>query len=510
MRTVFCSIINLLIFLNLNAQVPVYESHIEPIIQDHCVKCHHVGGIAPMPLTNYEEVASYGQMISYVTATRYMPPWLANAHQIEYRYENRLDSSEISILSDWVKNNMPVSNKKKNSTHQRKEVQLSNYDLVIEMEEEFEQYDIYSDQFQVFVIPFNIEQDTFVQAVEFVPGDERIIRSCQISITTDSSILKNDRWDPRYGYNSFGGVGIHVGYSHWFNWNAGDQPFQNQNHTFFLPAKGYALFHVHYGPTSDKLKDRSKLLLKFCANDQSIVQTFPLINQNQLTIKPLQIPPDSKKSFHATTTIPHGLSIHGVYPQSNLICRSWDIYAKIPGHQVPVRLLEIQDWDFKWRRNYEFMKSIYLPAGSEIHAFAQFDNTLKNLSLPDDQSSLIQWGDQMFEETFIVHFMASHSKGNNSINSDDPGTAQLLTSKPSYKRGIIDFGYKGTMKDQYSLKFLHWDSDYSKNIYLDDIDRQGSLVRVDLRNFPLGNYSLYLMDEHSNMINNIIFTLHNQ
>ena len=55
-----------------------YSEDISPIIYNNCTECHRVGGAGAMPFTSYEEVASLGVMIKYVTESGYMPPWHAD------------------------------------------------------------------------------------------------------------------------------------------------------------------------------------------------------------------------------------------------------------------------------------------------------------------------------------------------------------------------------------------------------------------------------------------------
>src|SRR5690349_17959866 len=50
-----------------DGQVPAsvtYYKHVQPIIQNHCLGCHLAGGIAPFPLTSYEEVAAKANEIA--------------------------------------------------------------------------------------------------------------------------------------------------------------------------------------------------------------------------------------------------------------------------------------------------------------------------------------------------------------------------------------------------------------------------------------------------------------
>ena len=77
-------------------------SDVLPIIQTHCTPCHQSGDIGPMPLTNYDEISAYGQMIKYVTGIRYMPPYLPSGEHGHFVEERRLSVKELAAIDKWV------------------------------------------------------------------------------------------------------------------------------------------------------------------------------------------------------------------------------------------------------------------------------------------------------------------------------------------------------------------------------------------------------------------------
>ena len=56
-----------------------FHKDIEPILQRSCQNCHREGGVGPMPLVTYDQVAPYAGLIEYKTGLRdragAMPPW---------------------------------------------------------------------------------------------------------------------------------------------------------------------------------------------------------------------------------------------------------------------------------------------------------------------------------------------------------------------------------------------------------------------------------------------------
>ncbi len=61
------------------ASVVTFHEDIEPILQRSCQSCHRDGGVGPMPLISYDQVAPFAGLIEYKTSIRDragdMPPW---------------------------------------------------------------------------------------------------------------------------------------------------------------------------------------------------------------------------------------------------------------------------------------------------------------------------------------------------------------------------------------------------------------------------------------------------
>ena len=64
---------------SLSADEVTFHEDIQPILQRSCQNCHREGGVGPMPLVTYEQVAPFAGLIEYKTGLRdragAMPPW---------------------------------------------------------------------------------------------------------------------------------------------------------------------------------------------------------------------------------------------------------------------------------------------------------------------------------------------------------------------------------------------------------------------------------------------------
>ncbi|MFO0982829.1 MAG: hypothetical protein U1E76_14045 [Planctomycetota bacterium] len=67
-----------------------YHEDIEPLLQRHCLDCHHAAGDAPFSLEKFEAVVGWAAMIREVVRERRMPPWGASPDHGKFRNDRSL------------------------------------------------------------------------------------------------------------------------------------------------------------------------------------------------------------------------------------------------------------------------------------------------------------------------------------------------------------------------------------------------------------------------------------
>ena len=98
------------------AQAPprtvTFTRDIAPILQRSCENCHRTNGVAPMPLTTYEEVRPWAAAIKRKTAMREMPPWFIEKTIGIQRFKDdpSLSDDEIETIATWVDGGAPRGN----------------------------------------------------------------------------------------------------------------------------------------------------------------------------------------------------------------------------------------------------------------------------------------------------------------------------------------------------------------------------------------------------------------
>lgn len=389
-----------------------YFEHIKPIMEAHCITCHDGTSVGPMPLNDYESVRAYAAMIEYVTKANLMPPFLAEQSYPKLKYQNSLTDSELTNIKKWIEDGLERG--------QEKEPSLDNsivspcmFDstLMYVMEEAFLIEDDYKMKSQVFVIPTHLEEDVFINKLEFLPGNKQQIRSCAISIDTSGYAQKLDQQDLEYGYTSLGGVGFIPEDYLWYYWIP-DMKVSIFDSTDVkkIPANSHFLLHITYGPSREKLVDSSYLKLNVvpydstCSEIKSEVLVGPDDFQNSVEINP-----NLQQRNRAEITIENDIYIHGLTPLGQYVCKAWNIYAITPKN-VKIDLLQIMNWDMAWKRKFEFQQKIFIPAQSKIVVIAEYDNTEENALIPVLPPKKIIVGEGKNREMFMVQYDYSLKK----------------------------------------------------------------------------------------------------
>ena len=396
-----------LLFAGNYISAQTFSEDIAPIIYDNCTTCHRAGEIGPMPLTNYSEVSQWAQTIAHVTEIKYMPPWKPDRDYSTFVGEKGLDDQEIQLIKDWVANGTPQGDPANEPPAPEfpDGSQLGTPDLVLEMTESYTIAGNNEDDYRVFVLPSNQTEDRELAAIEFRPGNSKIVHHALIAFDETGAGAAMDAATPEYGYFSYGDFGIGIpdfstGYT------PGIQTIRYpQGIGEILPANADVLVQVHYAPSPTEETDQSSLNLFFKESNDPIQRPIELslVLPNILPNgwNDFFMPPNQVKSLHGTFPINEDISLTSIYPHAHLLCRTWEVYAVTPSNET-IPLIKIDDWDFNWQGAYTFNRMQKLPEGSIMHVLATYDNTEDNPLNPNNPPAFVTWGEGTTDEMYII------------------------------------------------------------------------------------------------------------
>lgn len=422
-----------------------FSEHIAPIIYKNCTSCHRPGEAGPFSLLTYKDVASRSKLIRFVTQSRFMPPWPADASYTHFVKENVLTEEEINTIANWVDQGAIQGDSTKMPAVPFFPLgsQLGKPDLVVKLRDVYSIKGNGKDLFLLMRVPFEIPKDTFVRVIEIIPDNRKLVHHVNAQLLSYDSKKKKDVFkgntvvdleafpDKLNAYKALGlanddGVTFPLLTQSVANYLPGVVPpiYPDGIGGFKITQKG-ALFlkDIHYGPSRVDTTDQTTFNIFYAdKKPKRPSQEFQMGTYGvSPTVPQLVIPADSIKKFHSDYTLPFDISVLTINPHMHLLGKSFLAYAvTLQNDTIP--MIRIHKWDFRWQYFYTYKKMLKIPRGATIHIEGIFDNTRNNPNNPFSPPRLVaerdgsmRTSDEMFQ--FIITYLP-YQEGDEGIHLD--------------------------------------------------------------------------------------------
>lgn len=418
-----------------------FAGHIAPVIHKNCTPCHRTGEAGPFPLITYQEVVRKSKTIKRVTQSRFMPPWPADPEYRSFIGEKRLTEEEINMIAQWVDDGCPAGDTSSMKYPQFSSgSQLGKPDMVVRFKVPVSIPGDNIDRFMVIKVPFELPQDTFIRAIEYVPGNRALVHHANGHIVQYDAAKKKNVFTPPYyalidSFENMDALFRYITLTHddgsypvltrsAFNHLPGMNPliFPEGIGGFKVKKKGaFLLNDQHYGPSPVDTTDDSYLNVFFMDKPplRPLLETqLGTLGVSDIVPK-FDIPANTIKTFHTRALIKNNISMISINPHMHLLGKSYKAFAVTPAHDT-IPLISIPRWDFRWQYTYIFKNPLRIPAGSVIWAFGTYDNTVNNPNNPfhpprdiTEKTTSMKTTDEMFQ--FIFQYLP-YEEGDEFIN----------------------------------------------------------------------------------------------
>ncbi len=362
-----------------------YHRDIARILRQHCVRCHHDGGIAPFPLDDRESVVERAKVIQRVLFEGTMPPWFA-AHATSpspWRNDATLPAQDRADLLAWLASSDKPEGNPADAPPPLvfpKTWQLGEPDHIVTTSRAFEIKATGFMPYQFDTVETLLTEDRWVSAYEILPEQRSVVHHVLVRVHP-----------PGKGQRTTGdGTGYWAAYVPGNSGTRYPAGFARK-----LPAGSRVSFQIHYTPNGTATTDRIRLGLHFARTPPSQeVKTLPIAHMKLL------IPPgaaEHREEF--ARTAPFDVPIMGLMPHMHVRGKSFR-YEIIRNGAEPETLLDIPRYDFNWQLRYDFKEPQILRAGEQLRIIATFDNSTANRANPDP-SRPVKWGEQTSDEMMI-------------------------------------------------------------------------------------------------------------
>lgn len=386
------------------AQAPNWKDQISCIVYSHCTSCHNSNGLAPFALTTYQQAFNYRNSILQSVEEKHMPPYLPNTDYSHFGDEKVLNTREIDLIREWVNAGAPEGT----NPQQLPEPTYNSGEIITAPDQRlsipnFTIPPTGNDLYQAFVISNPSTTVRYIDSMEVIPGNRNIVHHVLVFQDTAYRIVNNDSSFAGPGYVSFGGVGSNTAklIATWV-------PGSNIN-TYptgmgiRLEPGARIVVQIHYPMNAEGQTDNTHLNISYSSSPLRNVNIAPILNSGNITNGPLVIPPNTTRTFHAQYTVPANVTAVSVGPHAHLICRSFECYGITPIGDT-LKFIKIDEWDFHWQGSHPFRKPIKIPAGTVLHSYAFYNNTLNNPENPSNPPQMVTEGEATTDEMMLIYF----------------------------------------------------------------------------------------------------------
>ncbi|WP_406701215.1 hypothetical protein V5E97_25685 [Singulisphaera sp. Ch08] len=382
---------------------PTYTKDVAPIIQKKCQNCHRRHQVGPFALETYEQARKRAADIASVVSDRLMPPWKpARGVGPTLKHDQSLSHEEIATLEAWAAAGAPQGDPK----HLPPPAQfaegwkLGPPDLILEPAEDFKIRASCPDTYRCFVLPTNLAKDTYISAIDFRPGNTKVVHHINAFLDSSGEGRSKDKAEPRPGYTSFAGPGIAV-YEDLSFWAGGHEPSHFPPGVGqLLPRQSDVILQVHYHATGKSEVDRTRVGIYFSRGPVKQALHWTTVSNSKFQL------PVGAANFEvkANWYVPIELEILAVSPHMHLLGRDMRMSVTLP-NGTKQDLIHIPVWDPSWQSAYFFQKPITLPGGAVVNVTAHFDNSDHSRN-PNQPPKRVAWGygadDEMCEGFIAV------------------------------------------------------------------------------------------------------------
>ena len=380
-----------------------FSKDIAKIVHHHCAPCHHEGQSAPFNLVTFADVSKRAKQILEVTESRAMPPWLAEHGFGNFANERRLTSQELGLIRQWVTEGAaegdsgmtPAAPEWPDGWLEGKP------DLVVTMAKPYQLGPEGPDVYRNFVIRVPSDRDRHVRAVEFSPGNRRIVHHAFIRLDEEGSLWRMEGKDGQPGFKDMIARAKMPG-GQFLTWSPGGLPVvAPKGLAWRLPKNSDLVVQLHLHRTGKPETIQSSVGLYF--TDEVPTNTCYTF---KLTSFALNIPAGvTNEVVRDSFTLPVDLDLLAVFPHAHFLGKEMQGYATLPDG-TRQWLLWIKQWDFRWQGDYRYTKPVHLPKGTTLNLQFSYDNSTNNTSNPNHPPKRVFYGegsnDEMCELAFQV------------------------------------------------------------------------------------------------------------
>jgi hypothetical protein len=400
-----------------------FHRDIEPLLQQHCQRCHHPGDVAPFSLMTYDHAVQWAADIKSYTADRLMPPWPVT-RGLPLKESLALELEEIELFGRWVDEGCPRGDPTdappplgfadSDAWHDSRPP-----DLVFTMPAAFHLAAQGEDHYRTIVFPVGNERELYLEKAEFLPGNRRAIHHALAFYDGTGLLLDAQNrlgtpvprgsGDQDYGPGYESGMGL--GFipdpaklqrnrdnpgGNFMGWVPGvgalEYPREARR---VIPPHADICIQIHYTRTGrPEIDDSTRLGVWLDQTPPRFYSTGGMVDTD------FKLIPKGDAHFKTTGSreVPNDCLLWVISPHMHRLGKEFRIWHQPAGSAEKTLLLEVTDYDFNWQHRYQPQEPYPMKKGSTLHVEAVFDNSAGNPRRPPGPEKTVFLGEGTDDE----------------------------------------------------------------------------------------------------------------
>ena len=334
----------------------LFDREIVRILDQHCVMCHSDNGLS-FPLVTYEQTWLRGRPIRTEVLRRHMPPWAAVPGYGQFANDNSLTLRELQFMVSWVEGLGPRNggtvflNVLDTAAKPREEVKAHVHAGTWQLGQPALKLPLSANRIEAgqadhvrrVVVDPGLRAERRVRAIEFLPGDARVVRAAFFSVQETGQWLGS--WTPWYGFTLL-----------------------PANASYRLPANSHIAAEIHYRGAKEAVTDQGTLGL-FFADRPAANSVSDLILEAKGDVPSGA----TAQRFRAQTRLTTSIAALALRPDMAAGATSIEVTARRADGGSEV-LLFARDLRPEWPTPYILKEPVRLEAGTVLSVTAYYAN----------------------------------------------------------------------------------------------------------------------------------------
>ena len=374
-----------------------YYGELRPIVARHCASCHVSGGVAPFPLTTFEEVSIWGARLVEVTRDRIMPPYLAdNSGACEtFRDARWLTDAEIATFAAWFGQGMPLGDPATPEPEVVPPPRLTGAVTTLDIGVDYAPDRSGSDDYRCFLVD---SPGGYVTGYDVHPGNPATVHHVIVyEPTSDEEGAQARAADSREagpGYTCFGGAGVQAFPVVLWAPGGGATNFPRGTGVE-IPRSRPLIVQIHYNVLGGVGADRTTVDIQ-TAERAVPAYIVPMVDGG------FNIPPRMASYTSSATQSLDALGslsprVFGSFPHMHTMGTSLRVDVVRDGGEQCV--IDVPRWDFNWQLAYWYATPFRVSASDRVRITCEWNSM--------GRDTHTTWGEGTLDEMCLNFFYVS-------------------------------------------------------------------------------------------------------